>query len=122
MDLPYEELDDSLWVLYESEENADLKLIVTYTDQLVHFRVKVLDIPKNSSVHCKLFRKLLEINAIGLTHGAYAIEENFIVLIDSLQAENLDFNEFQASIDALFLGLRDTYDELCQCAISEVLF
>lgn len=112
MELPYEELDDSLWVLYESEENSDLKLVVTYSEPLVHFRVKVMDIPKDSSVHCDLFKELLKINALGLTHGAFAIEEDLIVLIDSLQSENLDYNEFQASVDALFLGVRDTYDDL----------
>jgi sulfur relay (sulfurtransferase) DsrF/TusC family protein len=112
MDLHYEELDDSLWIIYESDDIDAPKLIVSYSDEIVHFRMKMMDIPKNDSIHCELFRKLLEANATGLTHGAFAIEDQSIVLIDSLQSENLDFNEFQASVEALFLGVIENYDEL----------
>lgn len=111
MEILHEELDEGLWLLYEYE-NSSQKLIVSDSDSIIHFRMKVMEIPKDKSIHCDLFKKLLEINATNLTHGAYAIEENIIVLIDSLQAENLDFNEFQASVEALFLGIIDTYEDL----------
>jgi hypothetical protein len=111
MELPYVEVDNGLWILYESEDSAQ-KLVISDSDTIVHFRMKVMDITKDKSVHGELFRTLLEINATGLTHGAFAIEGDAIVLIDSLQAENLDFNEFQASAEALFLGIIDTYEDL----------
>lgn len=112
MELPYEELGEGIWVIYDSDNKDAPKLIVSFSEEVVHFRIKVMEIPKNQNVHCELFRKLLEFSATGLTHGAFAIENNSIVLLDSLQAENLDFNEFQASIEALFFGIMDAYDEL----------
>ena len=114
MELPYEELEEGLWIIYESEGNYQEKLVVSYSETIVHFRLKVMNIPKKAAKHCELFKKLLEINATSLTHGAFAIEQDSIVLIDSLQLENLDFNEFQASVEAIFLGIIDTYEDLSQ--------
>lgn len=114
MEIPYEEIDDSLWILHESEESMEQKLVVSYSENLVHFRLKVMDLPKKEKTHCKLFKNLLTINATGLTHGAFAIEQDVIVLIDTLQSENLDYNEFQSSVEALFFGVVETYDELSQ--------
>jgi len=112
LDQPYEELGNNLWIIYESEENTFTKLVVSISDTIVHFRIKVMDIPKDPVTHCELFKKLLEVNAVGLTHGAFAIENNSIVLLDTLEAENLDFNEFQASVESLFLGIIENYPEL----------
>jgi hypothetical protein len=116
MEVPYEELDTGLWIIFEEDDPNATKLVISYQEEIVHFRLKVMNIPENTSVHCELFRKLLELNALGLTHGAFAIEEGAIVLIDSLQSENLDFNEFQASVEALFLGIIENFDELSEYA------
>lgn len=111
IETPYEEIDDGLWILYESEENTTAKLVVSYSEEIIHFRMKVMDLPKDD---CALFKTLLSLNATGITHGAFAIEEGSVILIDSLQTENLDFNEFQASVESLFLCLVETYDKLSQ--------
>jgi hypothetical protein len=47
-----------------------------------------------------------------MVHGAYGIEDNNVVLIDTLQAENLDYNEFQATLDALMLASTQDYQRL----------
>lgn len=112
MEMPYEELDDGLWIMYEADVHSAEKLVISCTDSIVHFRLKVMEIPESKERHCELFKKLLELNAVSLSHGAFAIEKNAIVLIDSLQLENLDYNEFQASVEAIFFGIIDTYDEL----------
>jgi hypothetical protein len=44
--------------------------------------------------------------------GAYGLEDNAVVIVDSLQSENLDYNEFQASIDAIAYAVHDHYAEL----------
>lgn len=113
---PYEEISENLWIIYESDENIFTKLVVTLQDTIVHFRMKVMDIPEDQTVYCELFRKLLELNATGLTHGAFAIETNSVVLIDSLEGENLDFNEFRASVESLFLGIIENYHQLSSFA------
>ncbi len=45
-------------------------------------------------------------------HGAYGLDENDIVLTDTLQLEDLDFSELQASLESILLALRSHYDTL----------
>jgi hypothetical protein len=52
-----------------------------------------------------LFRHLLEFNARELVHGSYGLEGNHVVLTDTLELEDLDFNEFEASFDSMTLAL-----------------
>jgi hypothetical protein len=52
-----------------------------------------------------LLRELLELNARDLVHGAYGLEGDKVVLTDTLELENLDFNEFEASFDSITLAL-----------------
>jgi hypothetical protein len=47
-----------------------------------------------------------------MIHGAYGIEDNNVVLIDTLQSENLDYNEFQATLEALLLSSNQDYQKL----------
>jgi hypothetical protein len=60
----------------------------------------------------EFFKLLLEFNAMSMIHGAYGIEEDNVVLIDTLQSEHLDFSEFQASLDALLLASTQDYQRL----------
>jgi hypothetical protein len=48
---------------------------------------------------------LLELNARELVHGSYGIEGDHVVLTDTLELENVDFSEFEASFDSLSLAL-----------------
>ena len=52
-----------------------------------------------------LLRELLELTARDLVHGAYGLEGDKVVLTDTLELENLDFNEFEASFDSITLAL-----------------
>jgi len=69
-----------------------------------------MEIPKERRE--AFFKLLLELNASQMIHGAYGIEEENIVLIDTLQSEHLDFNEFQASLEALLLAGTQDYQKL----------
>ena len=40
-----------------------------------------------------------------MVHGSYGVEGSQVVLTDALQLKNLDFNEFQASLDSITLAL-----------------
>jgi len=53
----------------------------------------------------ELFRTLLELNAAEMMHGAYGVEGNSVVICDALQLENLDFNEFAASMDDISMAV-----------------
>jgi len=69
-----------------------------------------MEIPKKRRE--EFFKLLLELNATNMIHGAYGIEGDNVVLIDTLQSESLDFNEFQASLDALVLASTQDYQKL----------
>jgi hypothetical protein len=49
----------------------------------------------------ELFRSLLVWNATDVVHGAYGIEEDDLVLTDTLELETLDFPELQASLESM---------------------
>jgi hypothetical protein len=98
-----EELEPGLWVL--TPEQDGVRIVVNYGPPVVVFRVNVMDLPGDAGKRTALMRKLLEFNATELLHGSYGIEGDSVVLTDALQLENLNFNEFQASIDSITLAL-----------------
>jgi hypothetical protein len=69
-----------------------------------------MDVPQHNRE--AFFRLLLELNASELIHGAYGLEDNNVVLIDTLQSEHLDLNELQATLDALLLAINQDYQKL----------
>ncbi|PKL11314.1 MAG: hypothetical protein CVV50_05895, partial [Spirochaetae bacterium HGW-Spirochaetae-6] len=77
---------------------------------LVIFRLKLVEVPKSNKE--AFFEKLLRLNSESMVHGAYALEGNNVIIVDTLQAENLDFNEFQASIDSIYMALANDYNKL----------
>ena len=79
------------------------KLVITIAGPVVVFRVKVMELPRASRE--ELFRTLLELNATEMMHGAYGIEDDAVVITDTLQLENLDYNEFAATVDDITLAV-----------------
>ena len=57
-------------------------------------------------------RRLREAGDRELVAGAYGLEDNAVVITDSLQSENLDYNEFQASIDSITLSIREHHGQV----------
>jgi hypothetical protein len=94
-----------MWVIHDTAN-----IVVTYDPPLILFRMKLMDIPKERRE--AFFKLLLELNASQMIHGAYGIEEENVVMIDTLQSEHLDFNEFQASLEALLLASTQDYQKL----------
>ena len=98
-----EEVDSGIWVL--SSEQDGTPIAVSYDPPVVVLRVKVMELPEPGQQKTGLMHRLLELNAEDLVHGAYGIEGSNVILSDALQLENLDFNEFQASVDSVSLAL-----------------
>lgn len=109
MDIPFEQLRDGLWRLSPEDEGAP-PVILSHEEPVVYLRLKVMDVP--AGVRADLYRKLLELNADGLAFGAYAIEHDSIVLLDTLRSESLDRLELQASLESLILAAQQHYPEL----------
>ncbi|MEX2582786.1 MAG: hypothetical protein WD766_05910 [Gemmatimonadota bacterium] len=108
MEESVEEVERGMWVL----DSDGGRLVLHYSPPVLVLRVKVLDVPKEDTSCTELFRRLLELNATDLVHGAYAIEENDVILTDTLELEHLDFGTFQAAIDSLQLALASHLESL----------
>ena len=104
--LTYRELDENIWLLDDPEHDLT-GIAVMYDDPLVVFRVFVMEAPKEHRL--ELFTKLLELNASDIVHGAYALEDESIVLINSLDYDTMDYGEFQSTLDSFSLALLQHY-------------
>ncbi|MFW6292953.1 MAG: hypothetical protein ACOC7V_11620, partial [Spirochaetota bacterium] len=96
LELIYEEIGENMWLLTD-EENGLSSVVVYVQDELVTLRAKVMDVPGEKRE--EFFEELLRLNA-EMVHGAYAIEEDSVILIDSLEFPSMDLEEFQASLDS----------------------
>lgn len=104
--MPYEKVKEGAWIIHDDTDNVE-NLVIIHDPPILVFRVKLMEVPQKNQL--ELFRHLLELNARELVHGAYGLEDNNIVLIDTLESENLDFNEFQASVESMILTLSNHY-------------
>jgi len=110
LQLSYEEVSENMWLISDDENN--LGYVVVYAEEeLVTLRAKVMQIPSENREAC--FEELLRLNA-EMVHGAYAIEEESVILIDSLVAPTMDLEEFQASLDSTGLALAQHYPRLAK--------
>lgn len=110
LSLFYESIGDNSWLIRDEEKGLD-NVIVIAADPLVIVRVNVMDVPENAK-RCEVFEKLLRLNASDMVHGAYALEENSIIMIDTLEGETMDIEELQATLDAIGLALVQHYKVL----------
>jgi hypothetical protein len=108
IDLKYsfQEVKPNFWLLDDAEHNLE-GMVVMYTDPLVIVRVQVMDAPRENRQD--FYSKLLELNAADMIHGAYGLEGEKVVIIDTLEYETLDYVEFRATLDAISLALTQHY-------------
>ena len=104
--LTFEELNENTWVINDSEKGLE-RVVVIVEESLVTIRVVVMPAPENNRE--EYFETLLKLNGTDLLHGAYALSDDGVILIDTLQYETMDLEEFQASLDAIGLALAQHY-------------
>jgi hypothetical protein len=107
--ITYEEVADNTWVLHDPDKGLE-QVAIAVDDPLVVIRVNVMQTPKENRE--EFYRTLLTLNASDLVHGAYALEDENVLLIDTLQHETMDLEDFQASLDAVSLALTEHYTTL----------
>ncbi|MDR0475767.1 MAG: YbjN domain-containing protein [Treponema sp.] len=105
----YQQVGPNLWLI-DDDEHSLRGVAVMQAENLVIVRVVVMDAPKKNSL--ELYTKLLELNARELVHGAYALEDGKIVLIDSMEYDTMDYGDFRAALDAFSLALTQHYPVL----------
>jgi hypothetical protein len=112
MEMDFEEVRDGLWLVRPRDEEGGAPLVISHEPPLLVFRLKVLDVPRDGQKCAELYRRLLEANATELVHAAYGLEEDDVILTESLEVENLDFSEFQATIDSFQMALATQLESL----------
>ncbi|MDR1373484.1 MAG: YbjN domain-containing protein [Treponema sp.] len=105
----YREIGSNMWLVDDSERGLE-GLVIMYSEPLVIFRLAVMEAPRENRL--ELFTKLLELNANDVIHGAYALENGKIILIDTLEYDFLDYSEFRATLDAFSLAITQHYPVL----------
>ncbi|TVQ17100.1 MAG: hypothetical protein EA382_19315 [Spirochaetaceae bacterium] len=108
LDLTYQEVDDNMWVISD-EANGLSSVVVFVEDDLVTLRATVMQVPDADRE--AFFEDLLRLNA-EMVHGAYALEDTSVILIDSLELPTMDIEELQASLDSTGLALAQHYATL----------
>ena len=102
LDAVVEPVAEDMWLVRTTEE---AELVVHYAPPVLVLRVRVMPLPADPASAAALCRQLLEYNARELVHGSYGIEGDVVVLTDALLLADLDFTEFEASVDSLSLAL-----------------
>ncbi|MBC8460670.1 MAG: YbjN domain-containing protein [Deltaproteobacteria bacterium] len=115
MEIPIvsEDLAEEL-VVVDDEDNGIKNLMIDCEDPILVMEQIIMKVPQDPG---DLFKRLLQMNR-NLVHGAFVLDENaeFILFRDTLQLENLDRNELEATIQALSLALAEYSRELLDYA------
>ena len=109
LSLTYEEVSDDTWVINDEESGLE-NVVVALADPVLIIRVKVMVAPSDRRE--EFFEKLLRLNGSDLVHGAYALDGDDVLLINTLVSETLDLEEFRATLDAVGLALAQHYPAL----------
>ena len=109
--LVYDAVETGLWIIHDEHENID-NIVISVNDPIVLLRVKLMNAPEDDSQRAELFEKLLELNATDMVSGAYGLENNAVVITETLQTAHLDEREFEAALDGLTLAVSQHYEIL----------
>lgn len=116
-ELDFEEIEQGMWMVRPEpvEETAEAPpVVISHQPPVLLLRAAIRGLPDedDDGANLRLFRRLLELNANDLVHGAYGLEEGEVVLTDTLELETLDFEEFRASLESLTLAVSSHVPEL----------
>lgn len=114
-ELDFEEIEQGMWMVRPepAEESADAPpVVISHQPPVLLFRAAIREAPEGTDQRLDLFRRLLELNANDLVHGAYGLEDGEVVLTDTRELETLDFEEFRASLESLTLAVSSHAPEL----------
>ena len=105
----YEEPRANTWIVEDPGKGLP-GVVVSLAEPVVILTAKAMRVPsKNREA---FFLELLKLNYSGLLHGAYAIDGEDVVLIDTLEYGTMDKEEFEAALDAIGFALSEHYPML----------
>ena len=102
--------DQEELLVVSNEEKGIFQMVIDCEYPILVFEQLIYQINKFDKNH---FLRLLQMN-LNLIHGAFVLDEpaKNVIFRDTLQLENLDFNEFEGTINSLTLGLAEYSGEL----------
>jgi hypothetical protein len=106
LSLTFQQASPGTWVIHDPQKGLE-NLLVVLSEPLVIMRMQVMEVPSKGKE--ALFEVLLRLNATDMVHGAYAVDGKNIIIIDTLEADTMDLEEFEASIDAVGLAVAQHY-------------
>ncbi len=97
--------DSEELIVVSNEDRGIFQMVIDCEYPILIIEQLIYKIENKSGDH---FLQLLKMNR-NLIHGAFVIdeEESQVIFRDTLQLENLDFNELEGTINALTLGLAE---------------
>ncbi len=118
MDAEYEEIAEGIYLVRGRSEG--LTVVANHSSPLLVLRLKVMDLEPGTGSREELFRTLLELNANDVIHGAYGLEENELVLTETLQLETMDFAELQDALESIMLAASSHMERIRALAAAPV--
>lgn len=109
-----EDSEDEL-VVVENENEGVKNLIIDCEDPILVIEQLIMRLKPDCDM--EFFKWLLQVNR-QLVHGAFVLDDagEMLLFRDTLQMENLDYNELDASIKALSLAMSEYGSELIKYA------
>ena len=104
--LPFDKIGADIWNISAEHEN----LVISIAGPVVVFRTKVMDLPTTDRE--RFFETLLRLNTTEMVHGAFGIEEQSVVIVNAIELENMDFNEFSSVVDDITMAVSKHYPTL----------
>lgn len=113
MRITHEDESEEL-IIVDDEESGIRNLVIDCEPPIVVLEQLIMPVPHDPG---DFFKRLLQINRT-LVHGAFVLDEEGknVFFRDTLQLENLDFNELKGSVSALSLALAENANELLEYA------
>ncbi len=91
--------------IVDDEDNGIKNMVIDCEEPILILEQIIMDTPSDTN---EFYRDLLRMNR-QLVHGAFVLDESAskVIYRDTLQIDNLDMNELEASINSLSLALSE---------------
>ena len=99
-------------VIVQDEDDGVNNLVIDCEYPIVVLEQRIMPVPDDTDT---FFKRLLQMNR-SMVHGAFVLDDEakYVIFRDTLQLENLDYNELEASVQALSLALAENGNELLE--------
>ena len=109
LDIIHENVEDGVLVI-EKEADGIKNLVLGCADPILIMEQFIVELPKES---LEIYKSLLKKNR-DIIHGAFVVDESGkkVIFRNTLELENLDKNELEATLNSLSLLLTEYSNEL----------